>query len=151
MRDSALLRPGLKLLRLVWASPCSLLGLLLALLPLLAGGRVRRREGALEFVCGGRGTGLLSRLPFAAITFGHVIIGVSAASLDRFGAHERVHVAQYERWGPLFLLLYPLSSLSQWLRGRHPYWDNAFEVQAYACAPHDPQAAVQGATALPAP
>ena len=97
------------------------------------GGRARWICGALEIIyrpcladCGARALAL----PFRAIVFGHVILAVSAEELLRLGPHERVHVAQYERWGPVFLLAYPASSLWQWLRGRHPYRDNAFEVQA---------------------
>jgi hypothetical protein len=39
-------------------------------------------------------------------------------------------VRQYERWGLLFYPAYGLSSLWQLLRGRRPYWDNVFEVEA---------------------
>jgi hypothetical protein len=42
-----------------------------------------------------------------------------------------VHVAQYERWGALFLVLYPASSAIQWLCGRDPYYDNPFEREAF--------------------
>lgn len=69
-------------------------------------------------------------MPFAAITHGHVVLAVDAREMARCRAHERVHVAQYERWGPLFLLAYLGSSLWQWLQGRHAYWDNGFEVEA---------------------
>ena len=55
---------------------------------------------------------------------------VTNEELFRIGPHERVHVEQYERWGPLFFLAYPLSSLWQILHGRSPYWDNHFEIQA---------------------
>lgn len=72
------------------------------------------------------------RLPFGAITFGHVVIGVSGDALATLRVHERAHVRQYECWGPAFLAAYPLSSLVQALRGRHPYRDNHFEVHARA-------------------
>jgi hypothetical protein len=121
------------ILKLLWASPCSAIGLIAALIPLALGGRARWIDGALEVTyrhcladCGTRSRGL----PFRAIVFGHVILAVSAEELRRIGPHERVHVAQYERWGPVFLLAYPAQSLWQWLRGRNPYRDNAFEVQA---------------------
>jgi hypothetical protein len=119
--------------RLLWALPCSALGLLFALVPLCMGGRARWSRGALEVTyrqrvaeCGARARSL----PFRAIVFGHVILSVSAEELQRLGPHERVHVAQYERWGPVFLVAYPAASLWQWLRGRDPYRDNVFEVQA---------------------
>jgi hypothetical protein len=44
--------------------------------------------------------------------------------------HELQHVRQYERWGPLLLLAYPLASLRAFLIGGHYYRDNFFEAQA---------------------
>jgi hypothetical protein len=70
------------------------------------------------------------RLPFRAITFGHVVIAATPAALEGSRAHERVHVEQYERWGILFFPAYAASSLWQLLRRRRAYWDNYFEVQA---------------------
>lgn len=127
--------PG-RLLRIayyLWAAPCSLVGLLLALPGLLLGGSAKVIDGVVEISLAGflRRAGL-ARLPFRAITFGHVVIGASRSSLGRYRAHERIHVRQYERWGPGFFLAYPLSSLLQLLRGRNPYWHNHFEVQARA-------------------
>jgi hypothetical protein len=52
-------------------------------------------------------------------------------------AHEQVHVRQYERWGPLFVPAYLLSSLVELLRGRRPYRDNWFEREAYGKTAHD--------------
>ena len=51
--------------------------------------------------------------------------------LERARDHEHVHVAQYEKWGPLFLLLYGSASLYLWLSRRDPYLDNPFEKEAY--------------------
>lgn len=125
-----------RLLARVWASPYSVLGLLLALLVIACGGHMRRRQGALE-VAGGAVGRRVARLPppfcFAAITLGHVIVGTDHATLDRVRAHEQVHVRQYERWGPFFGPAYLLSSLVQLLLGRRPYRDNRFEREAYAC------------------
>ena len=121
------------LFRYVWASPCSLLGLLLVPAGFLSGASVRVVAGTLE-VAGGRIAAWISRLPrclrFSAITFGHVILADNHASLAVHREHERVHVRQYERWGILFLPLYCGSSLIQLLRGRNPYLDNRFERQA---------------------
>lgn len=126
------------LLRYAWASPATVLGLLLALLAGLFGARPKVINGVVE-VAGGRLGAILSLVPgamrFRAITFGHVIIGIDHAALNACRAHERVHVRQYERWGLLFFPLYLGSSLWQLLRGRNPYWDNHFERQAYCeCA-----------------
>lgn len=73
----------------------------------------------------------LARSPFVAITFGHVIVGLSHSELAQVRSHELVHVSQYELLGPLFLLAYPCSSLLAALRGGCPYRDNYFEIQAY--------------------
>ncbi|AOY02336.1 hypothetical protein BJP62_12370 [Jeongeupia sp. USM3] len=112
----------------VWAAPCSCLGLVLAVAVLLAGGTLARRAGVLEVAL--RRDSRPTRLPFVAITLGHVVVGIDRPTLCRLRAHERVHVGQYERWGALLLLAYPLASLHAWLRGRCPYLDNRFEREA---------------------
>ena len=122
-------------LQYVWASPASALGVCLALLVGVVGAKVKRVSGVLEVSLAPRNAALCKAancLPFSAITFGHVVIACSAQQQATLRQHERVHVAQYERWGALFLLAYPLESLYQMLRGRQPYWDNRFEVAARA-------------------
>ena len=124
-----------RLLRYAWASPATAVGLLFSIVALFAGAKPRRVDGVFE-VAGGRLRRLTAALPFfarfAAITFGHVIIGLDHTVLRRVRAHELVHVRQYERWGVLFFPLYVLSSLVQLLCGRDPYRDNAFEREAFA-------------------
>jgi hypothetical protein len=71
-----------------------------------------------------------------AITFGHVVLAVDRHALDATRSHERVHVAQYERWGPFFIPAYLVASLVAWLRGGHPYLDNRFEREAYGEGGH---------------
>lgn len=71
----------------------------------------------------------------AAITFGHVVLGRDRGALESTRAHERVHVRQCETWGPLFVPAYLLASLWAVLRGRHPYLQNWFEVEAYRSSP----------------
>ncbi|MGV3570881.1 MAG: signal peptide prediction [Ramlibacter sp.] len=125
-------------LRYAWAAPYTAVGLLLGVCILLLGGSWRPARGTLEFAGGAFGRGL-ARLPqplgFSAMTLGHVILGVDNAALAELRPHEHVHVRQYERWGPLFLPAYLLSSLVQLLRGRNPYRENHFERQAFALAP----------------
>jgi hypothetical protein len=125
----------MRILRYLWAAPASFVGLALGLLALAAGGRARRVEGTLEISAGAVGR-RIARAPavlnFAAITFGHVILGQDEAMLAGCRAHERVHVRQYERWGVLFFPLYAASSLWQLARGRDWYRDNHFEVEARA-------------------
>jgi hypothetical protein len=119
--------------RYFWAMPCSLVGLMVALVAILFGATARIDEGALE-VSGGRLGEWSSRLPFSyqlyAITLGHVILGINHASLSSSRSHEQVHVSQYERWGILFIPLYCGSSILQLLRGRDPYLENRFEREA---------------------
>jgi hypothetical protein len=125
-------------LAIVWAAPWTLLGCVLGLLSLAGGGSCQLHGRVLEFE--GRFLAwLLSRAPViggaAAMTLGHTVIARSQFDLDRTRAHEFVHVQQYERWGPLFIPAYLLSSLWLWSRGKHPYWDNPFEKEAYEQAP----------------
>jgi hypothetical protein len=112
-----------------------MLGLLLVPCVLLQGGKTKLVDGVLE-IHGGIVTQLLRRgLPWtgpaAAMVFGHVVLGCDALSLQKTRRHERVHVRQYERWGPLFIPAYLLLSFYCYARGRHPYHDNPFEVEAF--------------------
>ncbi|MBC5784915.1 hypothetical protein H8N03_18355 [Ramlibacter sp. USB13] len=122
-------------LRYAWAAPYTVLGLLLGGIAVMFGARWRPYHGVVE-IFGGRIGRAISRLPaslgFSAMTLGHVILAVDRSALTQLRLHEHVHVAQYERWGPLFLPAYLLSSLLQLLRGRNPYRENHFERQAYA-------------------
>ena len=126
----------MSLWRYLWVLPISLAGLVLALLARLSGGRWGWIEGVLE-VSGGWPAKLLERGfpysgPVAAITLGHVVLGISTQALNATRVHERVHVRQYERWGILFWVLYPLASAYAWAKGGHPYLDNLFEREARA-------------------
>lgn len=124
----------LQILRYAWAAPCTLVGLVPAALVLLAGGAARIRSGAIEIALSGAER--MSRVPFGAMTLGHVILGRSPQMLDQLRSHEQEHVRQYERWGLFFFIAYPASSLYQLLRGRNPYRYNHFEVQCRErCAP----------------
>ncbi len=124
----------LRLLALLWASPYTLLGLLLGGLGLSTGGRARIRGRVIEFYGGGvkwllqqffSGKGAM------AFTLGHTVLGQTGASLDVARDHEMVHVCQFERWGPLMGPAYLGCSLALWLMGRRPYRDNPFERQAF--------------------
>lgn len=117
---------GLVALRYLWAAPCTLVGCVAAALLLLCGGRARSVRGVLE-VSGG---GIAHRLPFEAITLGHVVLARTPREMRRLRRHERVHVRQCERWGPAFFAAYLLAGAWQWLRGRRAYWDNPFEIEA---------------------
>lgn len=122
-------------LKYLWASPCTAIGLVLAALPCLCGASARPRSGVLEVAFADPGHAMarmLLRLPYAAITFGHVVLAPTHRLQDVLRAHERAHVAQYEAWGPVFLIAYPLSSLVQVLCGRRAHADNHFEIWARA-------------------
>ena len=123
----------LRWLARLWAAPCSLLGLLLGLLLTPCRTHWAVHHGVLEIALAPRTHKPARRRQtwrFSAITLGHVVLGQSSHALQQLRRHEHAHVAQYERWGPVFFLAYPLSSLWQWLKGKRPYLDNAFEIQA---------------------
>ena len=119
---------------IIWASPYTLLGLFIGFAGLLFGGRMQIRGRAVEFYDGGI-KWFVHRLPNGqftlALTLGHVILGQTDASLDIARQHESVHIAQYERWGPLMLPAYFISSISVYLAGKRFYRDNHFEREAY--------------------
>ncbi|MEM6692217.1 MAG: hypothetical protein AAF664_22500 [Planctomycetota bacterium] len=120
-------------LKIAWASPYTLLGLTLGVGGLLFGGKAKARGGVIEFYEGGV-KWMIHRLPQGqwtlAFTLGHTILGQTEASIDVARAHERVHVAQYERWGPFMLPVYYACSVFVWMRGGHFYRDNPFEREA---------------------
>jgi len=120
--------------RYCWVFPVSCLGIALIPFVIISGAAIRIAAGILE-ADGGILPFFLSRLhphfPIDAITIGHVVLGQNRGSLIRCRKHERIHVGQYERWGPLFPILYFLSSFSALVRGRDPYRDNRFEQEAF--------------------
>jgi len=120
-------------LRVLWALPWTLLGVSLGLLALATGGGGRRVGRVVEFH-GGILRFLLRRVPIAggaaAMTLGHCVIARTSDCLDRSRRHELIHVAQYERWGLLFVPAYLACSAWMWLIGRDPYHDNPFEEEA---------------------
>ena len=133
MASDGMRREWDRVAKVIWAAPCSVVGLAFAVVALVFGGRMVRAHGVLEVTLreSEASCPALTRLmPFRAIAFGHVIIAVGREELDGMKSHERVHVRQYERWGIAFFPAYAASSLWQLLRGRRAYWDNHFEVEA---------------------
>ncbi len=126
-----LLRP----LAYVWTFPTTLVGLLMVPPTLLTRGGVQLVDGVLE-VYGGAAAWALRHLTLmkrgaSAMALGHVVLGVDQEFLDLSRRHERIHVRQAERWGPLFIPAYLLASLWALVRGGSAYRDNAFEREAY--------------------
>jgi hypothetical protein len=128
-----------------WAFPNTAVGLLAMTLGALCservGGRTNQRvvDGVLE-VHGGLVTWLLTNCTLleggaSAMTLGHVVLGRDELLLDLTRDHERVHVRQCERWGPLFLPAYLIASAYIFLRGGRAYRDNPFEREAYDAVP----------------
>jgi hypothetical protein len=128
----------MKLLRplvYLWALPTTSVGMLATAATLLSGGTARWHSGVLE-VCGGFSAFLLRKLvPMqggaSAMTLGHVVIARDSACHIRTRAHERIHVRQCERWGPLFIPAYLLTAAVLKIRGKDAYHDNPFEREAF--------------------
>ena len=120
--------PRAALVRL-WAAPYTVLGLAIGCMLL---GRPQWVGGVVE-IHGRWVAAALNRLPTPAmaITLGHTVLGQSANALHVTRRHERVHVRQYERWGIVMGPAYLLASAYLWCRGRDPYRENPFEVEAF--------------------
>jgi hypothetical protein len=126
----------------LWAAPTTLLGLVFLPLAYLGGGSASRVDGVVEVH--GRWIAFLLRRAFGvgggavALTLGHVVLGRDPGALAESRQHERVHVRQAERWGPLFVPAYLGASVWAALSGRHPYLDNPFEKEAYRLSRRSP-------------
>jgi hypothetical protein len=122
----------------LWAFfPATTIGLVFVPLALFSGGKVHVVDGVIE-VHGGLAafvlrtvSSLFLRGGASAITFGHVVVARTQDLIDATRAHERVHVRQCERWGPLFIPVYLIASLIALVQGKRAYMDNVFEREAY--------------------
>jgi hypothetical protein len=117
----------------LWAGPTTIIGIFLALASLRRG-HVAIVDGVIEAHGPFLRRALAWLTPLArgadAMTLGHVVIGRDARALELTRAHERVHVRQYELWGPLFVPAYLLAGAWALIQGTHPYFDNRFERDA---------------------
>lgn len=117
-----------------WASPTTALGLAVVL---LASRRVR--VSVVDGVIEAHGPAIAWALTHltvlaggaSALTLGHLVMGRDSRALQSTRVHERVHVRQYEQWGPLFLPAYVVASAWTVATGGHFYLDNWFERQAF--------------------
>ncbi len=124
-----------RILVYLWALPTTALGLCFVPIALASGGSARVVDGVLE-VTGGLVRVFLRRCTLlrggaSAMTLGHVVLAQDELLAGLTRAHERVHVRQCERWGPLFIPAYLIASLVALLRGQRAYMDNIFEKEAY--------------------
>lgn len=119
----------MRVLAYLWALPNTLLGLVFAL-----GGNCRVVDGVVE-IHNRFAAWFLGHFPLckgaAAMTLGHVVIGQDANCLRTSRRHERIHVRQYETFGPFFIPLYFACTFHAWRVGDDPYLGNYFEVEAY--------------------
>jgi hypothetical protein len=116
-------RPG-RLVAAAWASPLTLVGLLMA----LAAGRrpvwsAAHRCWVVDGVRGPSGVALRT-VGAEANAIGQVVLSRSGSSSPALLAHEAVHVRQAERLGPLLFPLY------LWLGARYGYRDHPLERAA---------------------
>ena len=131
-----LARAARRALAYAWALPTTVVGLpFLPLVFLSRTGGAKVVDGVLE-LHGGPVNFFLRHCTLlkggaSAMTLGHVVLGRDERLLDLTREHERVHVRQCERWGPLFIPAYLLASVLVMLRGGRPYEDNPFEREAY--------------------
>ena len=125
MRSAWAAPTSLSRLRRIWASPNTLIGLLLV--PFF------RYRWATRGIILAEGASWPRKLgwKYRAITFGHVVLAIDELD-QRTLEHELAHVRQYERVGPLYGPLYVLAALRAVMKGGHYYRDNRFEVEARA-------------------
>ena len=123
-----------RLCRYLWAAPTTAAGAAVLIMGIRRA-RVRIVDGVIE----AHGPVLawalrhLTLVPggAAALTLGHIVIGRDRRALEMTRRHERVHVRQCERWGPLFVPAYLIASVWMLARGRDIYLDNPFEAEAF--------------------
>ena len=126
-----------KVLGFIWALPLTLVGLAYVL---VLGARWMYLEGAdwsLHFFCpdGGRGQRWLWHYNVGGQTIGSTIIYSQAMDITsqaslRMMKHERVHVRQGMKFGPLDPIIYYMMSLFAWLYDQDIYRGNLAEMQA---------------------
>ena len=124
----------MSLSRYIWTSPNSLIGLLFLPSVFFADGGYQFVDGVLElhgsFISWVLRHCVLMPGGASAITFGHVVWGRDPEALSLTRVHERVHVRQYELWGPAFIPAYLMAALWGLATRRGAYYGNFFERQA---------------------
>ncbi|OWW20595.1 hypothetical protein [Noviherbaspirillum denitrificans] len=128
-------------LGIIWASPLTAFGLLLALPVILQRGKMHvvREPGFALVARGPFADAMLSRHPFGvmnAMALGHVVIAMRDGLSPRVLVHELAHVQQAARWGIVFPFAYLASSAWAAIRGKDAYWHNRFEIAARKAEKH---------------
>jgi uncharacterized protein (DUF2062 family) len=122
------------MIRYFWAAPNTVIGLLFVPIVVLTKGGLQIVDGVMELHCSLIAVMLTYCVPLpggaCAITFGHVVLGRDEQSLAQTRQHERVHVRQYELWGPAFIPAYVLAALWGLITRSGIYHGNFFERQA---------------------
>ncbi len=126
---------------IIWASPLTMFGLLLALPVILLRGQMQLVRGqSIALLVRGRAADyMLDRHPFGAMSamaLGHVILAAHDGLSSRVLTHELEHVRQAAHWGIFFPIVYLGSSAWAVLRGRNAYWHNHFEIAARKAEKH---------------
>lgn len=124
----------LQFFKYLWVGPVTLLFLPLLAFARWSGGDYAVHSGVIEVWGGKLGQRLNKGLPLfgsaAAITLGHIVVGISPYYLNRTRVHEREHVRQFERWGFFFPLIYFGASVWVLAKGKRFYLDNPYEIAA---------------------
>jgi len=124
----------MSLSRYIWTSPNSLIGLLFLPSVFFTDGGFQIVDGVLELHGSFIAWALRHCVPLpsgaSAITFGHVVLGRDAEALSVTRVHERVHVRQYELWGPAFIPAYLMAAMWGFVTRRGAYYGNFFEREA---------------------
>lgn len=124
----------MSLRRYIWTSPNSLIGLLFLPSVVFTDGGVQIVDGVLElhgsFISWVLRHCVLLPGGASAITFGHVVLGRDPEALSVTRVHERVHVRQYELWGPAFIPAYLVAAAWALVTRKSAYYGNFFEREA---------------------
>ena len=122
-----------KSLYILWVLPTTLLGILIFLLG--GGVPVKIKNGIWWWTVK---WGLLKKFwapKYSGMTIGHCVILVDEKELDILVsiiiAHESIHVYQDEKWGPTLKIPYLIASVIAVIKGKHYYYGNVFEEEAY--------------------
>lgn len=115
-----------------WASPVTVCNVLFSLA--CGATLVRYADGVVELMASNDGlqASFFHKYRFAAYTLGTSIVYRDRVLMakPRLRRHEMRHVLQFRVLGVLMIMLYPLVSLVQLLRGKSAYGDNLFELDA---------------------